>query len=195
MRLYQSTDKSSYNPMLRRKYIYSSVQNVSSKLETAVARREGSVETALAMADKALAASRSFFRTIGGKDGSESANGPADSSTQNRSALTGTNSNEDAFWSKILATARGREDDDCAICLCELRGPADEGDDRSSTNLSSSSTARRLVLLNCTHVFHEPCLSAYENFNVYDVQLCPTCRTAYRKRVMDMSNFFGPVPL
>ena len=48
-----------------------------------------------------------------------------------------------------------------------------------------------MVLLSCSHVFHEPCLGAYENFNVYDVQLCPTCRAGYRKHIMEVDELFG----
>jgi len=158
-KLYQSHSKA-YNPALKRKYIFSSVQNVSNKLATAVSRREGSVETALALAEKALAASRSVFKTLG-HDGLRQGDSAED-----------TSNGEGEFWQNIIKAIRARGDDDCAICLCELH--------------ASSVNERKLAVLNCTHVFHEPCLSAYENFNVYDVQLCPTCRSAYRKRVFGM---------
>jgi hypothetical protein len=38
-----------------------------------------------------------------------------------------------------------------------------------------------VVLLDCSHVFHAACIEAFEQFNIYEVQLCPICRAAYEK--------------
>jgi hypothetical protein len=40
---------------------------------------------------------------------------------------------------------------------------------------------RALSILNCSHVFHESCIRAFEQFNIYEVQLCPVCRASYER--------------
>jgi hypothetical protein len=37
-------------------------------------------------------------------------------------------------------------------------------------------------LLSCSHAFHSQCLSAFEDFNIYEVPLCPVCRASYRSQ-------------
>lgn len=37
-------------------------------------------------------------------------------------------------------------------------------------------------LLSCSHAFHSQCLSAFEEFNIYEVSLCPVCRASYRSQ-------------
>ncbi|CAM9996435.1 unnamed protein product, partial [Discosporangium mesarthrocarpum] len=38
---------------------------------------------------------------------------------------------------------------------------------------------KRRALLSCGHVFHLDCIGAFEDFNIYEVQLCPVCRQVY----------------
>jgi hypothetical protein len=37
-----------------------------------------------------------------------------------------------------------------------------------------------LVLLSCSHLFHANCMRAFEDFNIYEVSLCPCCRAQYQ---------------
>uniref|UniRef100_H2TPT8 Ring finger protein 32 n=1 Tax=Takifugu rubripes TaxID=31033 RepID=H2TPT8_TAKRU len=41
---------------------------------------------------------------------------------------------------------------------------------------------RRLVLLSCSHLFHQPCLEAFEAFSIQTRPPCPLCRSAYHKK-------------
>ena len=50
--------------------------------------------------------------------------------------------------------------------------------------LVRSGGSRQRVLLSCSHVYHEPCLHAFESFKLGDgPSCCPVCRQAYEKRV------------
>ena len=68
------------------------------------------------------------------------------------------------------------EAEDCAICMVKF-GEDDEGGQHR----------RQRSLLSCTHVFHEACLCAFENFND-GPNSCPLCRAVYSKiRFEDIS--------
>ena len=50
---------------------------------------------------------------------------------------------------------------------------------------SSRPIRRHRVLLSCSHVFHQTCLEAFEEFAVGERKhLCPVCRTHYQKRLL-----------
>ena len=36
-------------------------------------------------------------------------------------------------------------------------------------------------ILSCSHVFHADCIEAFERFNIYELLLCPMCRSPYQK--------------
>ncbi|KAG6598174.1 RING finger protein 32-like [Phytophthora cinnamomi] len=66
-------------------------------------------------------------------------------------------------WLAIFSKAKARDESECAICI---------------NSFSSSMTG--VSLLSCSHAFHSQCLSAFEDFNIYEVSLCPVCRASYR---------------
>jgi len=73
---------------------------------------------------------------------------------------------EDSLWELAERKAREREDEDCAICLQQLKG-------------------KQGVLLDCSHYFHAQCLSALEAFTAdMPVHHCPICRGVYKKKNM-----------
>uniref|UniRef100_A0A3Q3EBZ9 Ring finger protein 32 n=1 Tax=Labrus bergylta TaxID=56723 RepID=A0A3Q3EBZ9_9LABR len=45
-------------------------------------------------------------------------------------------------------------------------------------------THRPTVLLSCSHIFHQPCLEAFEAFTVDSRPSCPLCRSAYHKKLI-----------
>lgn len=53
----------------------------------------------------------------------------------------------------------------------------------SSSSLTSTSSL--CVLLSCSHIFHEACLSSFERFTKKDILSCPICRSlGYGKRIL-----------
>ncbi|KAG7379936.1 hypothetical protein PHYPSEUDO_007994 [Phytophthora pseudosyringae] len=68
-------------------------------------------------------------------------------------------------WLAIFKKARARDERECAICINAF-SPSMEG----------------VSLLSCSHAFHSQCLSAFEDFNIYEVSLCPVCRASYRSQ-------------
>ncbi|OWZ01414.1 RING finger protein 32 [Phytophthora megakarya] len=66
-------------------------------------------------------------------------------------------------WAAIFKKAKARDEHECAICIN-----------------SFSSSMEGVSLLSCSHTFHSQCLSAFEDFNIYEVPLCPVCRASYR---------------
>jgi len=79
-------------------------------------------------------------------------------------------------WLTILATSKKRCDCECAICLGNFEAGSDNGQ----------------VILNCSHVFHKKCVDAFEKFNIYEVNLCPVCRSGpYQKKLVDDLEYYA----
>ncbi|KAI2662516.1 RING finger protein 32 [Labeo rohita] len=69
----------------------------------------------------------------------------------------------------ILTYAVQRGVQDCPICL---------------NHLGSSKDDRNVLLLSCSHLFHEPCLQAFERFCHEVKPTCPLCRSHYAKMLV-----------
>jgi RING-type zinc-finger len=74
-------------------------------------------------------------------------------------------------WTQILQTARQRGTDSCPICLQAIRVPA-----AFVTRLR-----KPLLLLDCSHVYHESCLQSFQRCGRVD---CPECRSEYNSKVL-----------
>ncbi|KAH9104630.1 hypothetical protein LEN26_014995 [Aphanomyces euteiches] len=70
-------------------------------------------------------------------------------------------------WHEALRKAVLRDEKECPICI----------------NLIDSAT-KPVTLLSCSHVLHTDCLDAFESFNIYEIHLCPVCRSHYDARVL-----------
>lgn len=112
-------------------------------------------------------------------------------------------------WAHAVAQAQARGDRDCPICMGEMvygLHPQQESADNDREGLCGDGHAgvgawadtssaciiseggerepegsRALSILDCSHVFHESCICAFEHFNIYEVQLCPVCRASYQR--------------
>ena len=70
----------------------------------------------------------------------------------------------------------------------ECDGARNHSKDKACVNRNSGSAcgaerdqaSSEAMLLSCSHVFHSKCLTAFEQFNIYEVKLCPVCRAAYQ---------------
>ncbi|XP_016336641.1 RING finger protein 32 isoform X2 [Sinocyclocheilus anshuiensis] len=69
------------------------------------------------------------------------------------------------------AVQRGVQD--CPICL-----------NRLGSHNGSSKEDRNVLLLSCSHLFHEPCLQAFELFCHEVKPTCPLCRSHYAKMLV-----------
>lgn len=88
-------------------------------------------------------------------------------------------------WSALLARAIDRNHDECSICINKYILP------NSILNLEkflNQNEAKPVVLLSCSHLFHSVCLKTFEELNLDKVNVCPECRSAYKKR--EISTFF-----
>ena len=45
----------------------------------------------------------------------------------------------------------------------------------------SAGSSKPVVLLSCTHIFHNICLKTFEELNFDKLPVCPECRSAYKK--------------
>ena len=66
-------------------------------------------------------------------------------------------------WKKIYNTAKARNENTCAICFNTLNND------------------KKLTLLNCSHIFHENCLTAFEYYDLSNSHSCPVCRHKYTR--------------
>ncbi|XP_048040744.1 RING finger protein 32 [Megalobrama amblycephala] len=80
---------------------------------------------------------------------------------------------EDKDWLEAQEKAVQRGVQDCAICLNCL-----------SSHNGSSKKDRNILLLSCSHIFHEPCLQAFEIFCQEAKPKCPLCRSHYAKMLV-----------
>lgn len=56
----------------------------------------------------------------------------------------------------------------------------------SADSSSKSSSSRSVVILSCSHLFHDTCLSALEEFALGEGRfLCPVCRSYYQKKLLN----------
>lgn len=69
---------------------------------------------------------------------------------------------------------------DCPICLTGLCCPSLSPD----AGTSGPPRGRGAVLLSCSHLFHQPCLEAFEAFSTQSRPSCPLCRSAYHKKLI-----------
>ncbi|KAJ8010173.1 hypothetical protein DPEC_G00072240 [Dallia pectoralis] len=80
-------------------------------------------------------------------------------------------------WQKIQEKVVQRDTWDCPICLNALCSPR-LGLRRTPQQPECN---RRTVLLSCSHLFHQPCLEAFEAFCLEGQPKCPLCRSLYHK--------------
>ncbi|TMW57432.1 hypothetical protein Poli38472_003357 [Pythium oligandrum] len=71
-------------------------------------------------------------------------------------------------WLAVFEKARLRDERECPICINAF-----------SVDMTN------VTLLSCSHCFHHDCLHAFEDFNIYEVPLCPVCRASYQKQSWD----------
>lgn len=79
-------------------------------------------------------------------------------------------------WHALMREFHARDESECPICMTDLLWSGD------TTKKESSS-----MILSCSHVFHHACLSAFEDFNIYEVNLCPVCRQSYVAQSFNMT--------
>jgi len=172
----------------RRRYIATEMSRLNEQFLTdSIA--DDSLDALLAASDDALALSHSVFR----QDTEFDIEGPTakTGSTVNMS-LAGVR----VEWFEVLSRARERSDQECAICMNDFstvlpRCHHEEEEEEEEDCIVRMKKAR--VILSCSHVFHQSCLSAFERFNLASSQtlssnrrpqgcVCPMCRASYEKR-------------
>lgn len=150
------------NPTRRRVFMAREVGACADRLVEGINIREQSVDALFAEFDKGLQFSRAVF-------GQAEPPVPPESASNVPASIDATVQDQ---WLIALSKARERGDDDCPIC-CNAMDLV-KGKGRGGTN--------GVLLTNCSHAFHRKCLQAFENFNIYEVSLCPSCRSAYTTR-------------
>ncbi|XP_064410125.1 RING finger protein 32 [Latimeria chalumnae] len=85
-------------------------------------------------------------------------------------------------WEKIQLKALQWEILDCPICITPLH--YSNNSFSATEDKSSHHSSRQIVLLSCSHVFHNTCLHAFEEFSVEETPVCPLCRSLYQKRTL-----------
>ena len=72
-------------------------------------------------------------------------------------------------WNEIENKVEKRDNNICAICLCEFG-------------------KKKCYILSCSHVFHKNCLDNFERFDSYYIKRCPLCRNNYTKKEIHNHN-------
>ncbi|EDV27816.1 uncharacterized protein TRIADDRAFT_20747, partial [Trichoplax adhaerens] len=145
------------NPLLRQKFFQAKLAEITDTLVSSV---NTDVDAFLADIDSSVAASRQIMSL-------------ADTSYDAR-----LNENE---WKKIQVQALRRSTLECPICIAPIEKP------RASTSKSKNGNSKQLVILSCSHIFHQVCLEAFEEFSIQATKVCPVCRSHYVKRKLDLA--------
>ncbi|KAI4885004.1 hypothetical protein NFI96_025668 [Prochilodus magdalenae] len=87
---------------------------------------------------------------------------------------------EEKEWLEAQEKAIQRDVLDCPICLTPLHSSRD-----------ALMPGRRVLLLSCSHLFHEPCLQAFERFCMERTVTCPLCRCHYTTRPVQGASIYG----
>ncbi|XP_060103897.1 RING finger protein 32 isoform X2 [Heteronotia binoei] len=90
----------------------------------------------------------------------------------------------EAEWEKIQMQALRQDIGDCPICIMPLSHPTCLQDGLPQDGHQSCS--RKTVLLSCSHMFHNACLQAFEEFSLGETPTCPLCRSCYKKKILHM---------
>lgn len=94
-------------------------------------------------------------------------------------------------WCQAIMQAQIRQDKECPICMAEWStghgGDTDDGVDYwppAGGGEASGSSNKAVVILPCSHLYHETCLAAFESFNINfgGITLCPLCRCEYQEK-------------
>ncbi len=149
------------NELLRQKYLLGKLQNVTRNLGEVVEQQESAVDRLFNEVDRNISLSRKIL------------------GAQHRFLLS---VEEDLNWERVRSEAISRHDTDCPICMEKVDLSAESSNDNSSITSSSISRCCSSVILSCSHVFHKNCIEAFEEFNIYELLLCPLCRNPYQKR-------------
>lgn len=76
-------------------------------------------------------------------------------------------------WQAVYEKAMQRNEEECPICMVDFDTKKADSKDQ--------------VLTSCSHVFHFQCMKAFEDFNIYEISLCPVCRNAYKRIALSES--------
>ena len=93
----------------------------------------------------------------------------------------------DQDWEDVQLKAVERCNTDCPICLNPLQSKSllDKSTTSSRKGSRKNGMRRETVLLSCSHVFHNTCLVAFEEFAEGDKRFaCPVCRSHYQKKIL-----------
>ncbi|NXC46517.1 RNF32 protein, partial [Penelope pileata] len=141
---------------LRKQFFEEKVQQISNRL---LSSYDVNLDGFFSEIDSSLAASRGVVQQLEGKEMLLSEND----------------------WEEIQMQAFRQEIADCPICIMPLSPPAHPACVFPGASPHSS---RQTVLLSCSHVFHQTCLQAFEEFSLAVQHICPLCRSHYQKRVL-----------
>ncbi|XP_014800391.1 PREDICTED: RING finger protein 32 [Calidris pugnax] len=141
---------------LRKQFFEEKVQQISSRL---LSSYDINLDEFFSEIDSSIAASRHVFQQLEGKEILIS----------------------ESDWEKIQMQAFQQEILDCPICIMPL-GPTVHPTHLSPGN--SSQFSQQVVLLSCSHLFHQTCLQAFEEFSLGERHMCPLCRSYYQKKIL-----------
>ncbi|XP_050798229.1 RING finger protein 32 isoform X4 [Gopherus flavomarginatus] len=144
---------------LRKKFFEAKFQEISNRL---LSSYDTNIDEFFSEIDSSIAASRNVLQQL------EEKFAPLISETE---------------WEKIQMQAFRQEIFDCPICimpLCHITHLPSVFSENSNNRYS-----RQTVLLSCSHMFHQICLQAFEEFSLGERLVCPLCRSCYQKKILE----------
>lgn len=157
-KLHQSTNAPSH-PILRQKFAISKLSEESKRLEDKIVRSTREMENLFVSLDLERAA-RGVIN-----DRAQFSTGEFDTNFDNVKTAVKTHAAPKIDWHLIFSKANERAVDNCPICLQSITLP--------DKLYSESRSNRKLVVLSCSHFYHQKCLDSFEKFGNLS---CPLCR-------------------
>ena len=137
------------DPRRRRSYLEDQLGRHTDHILTDLRHRSDDIDNLCAEADAAMRTSSLLFANLRFPQEGDDTRDPAPE--------------DDVDWTAVRNQAASRGEVSCAICMGPLR----------------SRRKKAVLLLSCSHEFHETCLRALEEFDLFTTHLCPCCRSEY----------------
>ena len=160
--IYQNIDLENLSPNKMTNYCLKKYSVLNSNAIKKVNERSQNIDDFLSMIDNNIKESKKIFNKIkinNIDDNNENNN----NSTCNWELKT----QNGQTWNEVYDITLKRNDIDCSICLSKLK-----------------ENNKKLVLLDCTHIFHYNCIQSFERFCLQRHPCCPICRSNYQKMVI-----------
>lgn len=184
------------NEERRKKYVEKEITSLSNKLDQTAVHRHQQMNSFLQNVDNTLLESRQLDRLFEAMLANRLNNNNANNNTTtfmptlSAPPVAGNINNGDSsqsstpelnpveycveaktIWGEVHAQALARGPSDCAICMIAITLTTNANANSNNNNINANNNGKKSVLLSCSHLFHDTCITNFERFSRLEVSL------------------------